>query len=759
MNDELDLSYMININNNNIESIFNSYQNESSNLYNFNFFNPINKDNIEQLINNSLGLTNIFISDTDNIIKPKIERVIRIFIKIYKIILNIIFNQFTDSNNIIYIDKIYNNLQHIQISSQKSSINKYNESYYININYKDIIDPNIIDDEYLVLKMLIISSILPTITNDDLSTDAYNSFTSSIISNPTYLYTNSIKYPNQSNMIDYTIFSDGIINSKYNINYYNENNYTLYFSGTSNSDKTKGPIGLFLNSRDSYGSFRSNKYDNITGNYIKSNDSLDNIIDKYYNGEWFILKLKNPICISHYEIILKTGQETSAPSIWRVYGSIDGITWIVLDDMITTNFNSTYPYRADIKSNYTKISYICLVVNTIYANNNGTLIFKQFNIYGNEINNINDITSKFPIVFNKKNITKITSNITNIDYSINKFINNNFYNLMNLKTKNIKELLYLYNSFYVLTYLNIKYILISNNISSKYIISNIEKINNLIENDLIDKSNSYQLKNIKKNSIGSLIEIQNDNKIINKNKVNLNLNINNYNKLYDYHSIVKIYSYFYYILLIILIITTLLIDNSIEINIDNKKKYYSIIIIFFVIFYILIYYIIKRNNNDYNIETFNVSSSSLLHNSDDNNVLQKNYNKYYMNINKFIIYINLKLTELSSKNITLDTNNVIENEKNTAKKNINLINNKNNNINSANNIMNENIKLMLIINLSLFYGFLIFIFVLLILLLIPKLFIYIIIISILLYLLLILYSYNKYNNITKNNYAKKYWTT
>lgn len=741
MSDELDLSYMININKNNIQSIFNSYQNECSNLYDFNFFNPMNQDAIEQLINGCLNLTDIFITDTDNNIKIKFSRVINVINKIYTIIFNIITTQFADLNDIIYIDKIYNNLEHIQISSDKSSINKYNNSsYYININYKDIIDENTIDDEYLVLQMLFTSSILPTITNDDLSIDAYNSIIMSIISNPIYLHNNSIQYPIQSATINYNILRDGIINSKYNINYYNQNNYKLYFSGTSNSDATKGPIGLFVNSSNSYGSFRTNKY-NTTGSYIKSNDGLDYIIDKFYEGEWFILKLEKPICITYYEIIAQIGEETSAPSIWRVYGSIDGTIWILLDDVISSSYNNRY--HKDLNSQYTQYSYICLVVKAIYANNNGKLIFSKFNIYGNEITSITDFTSNFPIIFNK-NITTITSDRTNIDYSINKFINNNFYNLINFNSKNVKELLYLYNSFYIIIYFNILYLIINN--------ENIRNLNNIIEK--LIKYDNIELKEIKKNSIGSLIEIQKNNKTISQNKAKLNLNINNYNKLYDYHKIVKKYSYLYYIIFIILVILILLIDNSNEISINNKKNYYIIITIFIIIFYLLIYYLITRNNYDYKIESFEVPSSSY-----DSNELQKIKNEYFILINKLIIYINAGLTKLSSKNISLDTNNVIEKEKNIKNNDINLINNKNNNINSANNIMNEDIELMLIINLSLFYGFLIFICMMILLLMRPVLSIYIIIISITLYLLLIIYSYTRYKNNVNNDYSKKYWTT
>ena len=67
--------------------------------------------------------------------------------------------------------------------------------------------------------------------------------------------------------------------------------------------------------------FGINLYNSGTGNYQGDNS----IIGSYF-GDWVIIKLPQPIMLTRYRIYQRTDFPTKAPSLWKCYGSNDGIT-------------------------------------------------------------------------------------------------------------------------------------------------------------------------------------------------------------------------------------------------------------------------------------------------------------------------------------------------------------------------------------------------------------------------------------------------
>jgi hypothetical protein len=72
--------------------------------------------------------------------------------------------------------------------------------------------------------------------------------------------------------------------------------------------------------------WKLDEYTASTGLYLKSN-----FIVSGYTGNWIIIKLPNPIILTRYrfyDIIISN----RAPSLWRCYGSDDGINFIQIQD-------------------------------------------------------------------------------------------------------------------------------------------------------------------------------------------------------------------------------------------------------------------------------------------------------------------------------------------------------------------------------------------------------------------------------------------
>ncbi len=114
---------------------------------------------------------------------------------------------------------------------------------------------------------------------------------------------------------DSTLNSTGII--------YGIGVYTIYYS-TMYSQGTFPKNLLFDFNVDVNGScvhFDVNQYNSIDGVYNKLN-----FIVADYTGDWVILMLPNPIILTKYSFIARSGMEHRAPGEWKCYGSNDGST-------------------------------------------------------------------------------------------------------------------------------------------------------------------------------------------------------------------------------------------------------------------------------------------------------------------------------------------------------------------------------------------------------------------------------------------------
>lgn len=148
-----------------------------------------------------------------------------------------------------------------------------------------------------------------------------------------------------------------------------------------------------LITNDSGSSFKTNQYDITNGNYLTTNRYINN-----YYGDWIIIKKPNPIYLIKYQIYNRPSFIERAPSLFKIFGSTDGITYDEITEasnttpLTTSNYSSGYFEK--IVNYYSKAySYFALVVNKIIGGNINShmLNFTEFKIFGKEFINYTPI--------------------------------------------------------------------------------------------------------------------------------------------------------------------------------------------------------------------------------------------------------------------------------------------------------------------------------------------------------------------------------
>jgi hypothetical protein len=111
----------------------------------------------------------------------------------------------------------------------------------------------------------------------------------------------------------------------------NNLNYTIY-SSTANTDKAK----LFDFNSSTSSSWAASQYDS-NGSYQGSNY----IFDINYKGDWIIIKFPYSIILTKFTFIRSTNI-LNAPSLWKCYGSENGINWVEITDASNITTGATY---------------------------------------------------------------------------------------------------------------------------------------------------------------------------------------------------------------------------------------------------------------------------------------------------------------------------------------------------------------------------------------------------------------------------------
>ncbi len=217
---------------------------------------------------------------------------------------------------------------------------------------------------------------------------AYNSFTTEITSSGEILNVKPLNYVKET----ITLNIDGIT--------YGSGTYIIYSSATTNDvERTKAKLFNYtylsvVGDRGAYWGY--NNYTRSTGlqrnnNYIKSD----------YFGEWSIIKFPFPFILTKYIIYGDVLFTERRPSLWRFYGSNDGINWYDITDaevntpLILSDYSSNkYEKTLNISFN-TPYQYIGITFNKIIGNPDGTgnthLAIPEIELWGKEFFNYTPI--------------------------------------------------------------------------------------------------------------------------------------------------------------------------------------------------------------------------------------------------------------------------------------------------------------------------------------------------------------------------------
>ena len=260
------------------------------------------------------------------------------------------------------------------------------------LNYK--IDTNYINNNTNISNLLYIN----------------NSYLSIEKQYPPKLYTSDSGNPTTTTFLNQTVYNQTITLNTTNIAY-GSGNYVLYYSSTLNAiDYTIKELFNFITNNVgcswAYNYNATTRYFNGTNSYILPN----------YFGDWCIIRLPNPIVLTKYRFYYRSTNISSSPSLYKFYGSIDGITFNEIieasNDIIpltAANYTLGYYEKSFTPLSMTSYNYIGLVVNKLLAGGGSdiSLNFAEFQIFGKE-RVIYSIERQYP----SKAYDSITSEIT-----------------------------------------------------------------------------------------------------------------------------------------------------------------------------------------------------------------------------------------------------------------------------------------------------------------------------------------------------------
>ena len=207
--------------------------------------------------------------------------------------------------------------------------------------------------------------------------------------------------------------------------------------------------------------------------------TADYIINGYY-GDWCIIKLPNPIILTKFAFYMRPTQTTRAPSLWKCYGSIDGITFTEIVEAsnstaLTPSSYTVSKYQKILNTTFnTPYLYIGFCYKKI-TGSGGILNFAEIQIFGKElIGTPIYVSSNILQIQNYINSNSV-ANITSFYISSNilqtqNFINSNSVALNYINSNTVPNILSPYITSNVLSYQNF---INSNSVAFNYVNSNI----------------------------------------------------------------------------------------------------------------------------------------------------------------------------------------------------------------------------------------------------------------------------------------------
>jgi hypothetical protein len=167
--------------------------------------------------------------------------------------------------------------------------------------------------------------------------------------------------------------------------------YNIY-SSSSYGDFNFSVFNIFNFTTNTAGFWGSGNYNYNTGFFNRTDTFLKN----NYFGDWVVIKLLSPLILNRFKLYYTNPY--SAPALWRLYGSSDGLIFTEINeggnfiDALNIN-NYSEGFYEKIFDNTKEYLYIGIVINKIIGGNISAsyLNFGQFQLYGVNVNNYNNV--------------------------------------------------------------------------------------------------------------------------------------------------------------------------------------------------------------------------------------------------------------------------------------------------------------------------------------------------------------------------------
>lgn len=163
----------------------------------------------------------------------------------------------------------------------------------------------------------------------------------------------------------------------------NEGDYEIYYTTNDlvGDNNVSGMFNFSMNESDGiFGYIYDKKSNNMKSSYLVANN---------YIGHWIVIKMINPIIISSYRIKRPTSVKYQSPISFRVYASMDGSGWTIIDDVLEASYDFMNYYNKNLVINNV-YRYFGLVLKNTSNNINNKFQIQEWEIYGFEVNKMDD---------------------------------------------------------------------------------------------------------------------------------------------------------------------------------------------------------------------------------------------------------------------------------------------------------------------------------------------------------------------------------
>jgi hypothetical protein len=345
------------------------------------------------------------------------------------------------------------------------------------------------------------ASNISNILNDFINTNISNLYSSDIIiyspsrQYPPKLYdtdTNEITNTNELQNILPTTYYKGTITINPYLNGYGIGTYTIYTSSYLISTTQRKQL-FDTNTEDGNSHWGNNKYTATTGSYSLGGTSC---IVSGYTGDWIIIKFPYSIILTKFAIYKRTDIVSRAPSLWKCYGSTNGINFIeiteasnsdVLNALTSGNYSPFYEKKLSTFS--TPYLYIGFTFNKLVGGDGVSTVlnFSELQLFGKEQVQPFYISSN---IFNTSitNSSNYVSNISNVIITNSSNYASNISNILNINSSN-----------YAFNISNILLDAINTNSGTSNYASNISNILNINSSNYASNISNVILTNISNN--------------------------------------------------------------------------------------------------------------------------------------------------------------------------------------------------------------------------------------------------------------------